>query len=111
MGAAGVGHVLLELIDVSVRTENGSISGIEPLKEPVTEGNGRLRVVASDKQGRAPDVAESSLYVEVGIKRERIFYRGAALVIEEFYGEIGIDRALIGIRGWSGDLVAACPEE
>src|SRR6266404_1048180 len=32
MGAARVGHVLFELVDVSVRTEDGSIRGIEALK-------------------------------------------------------------------------------
>src|SRR6266446_2778561 len=32
MGAARVGHVLFELVDVSIRTEDGSIRGIETLK-------------------------------------------------------------------------------
>ena len=32
MGAARVGHVLFELVDASIRTEDGSIRGIETLK-------------------------------------------------------------------------------
>src|SRR5258708_36941178 len=58
MRAVRVGHVVFELIDVAIGTEDGSVDGIEALKETVAEGNGRLIVVAGDEKRRAADITE-----------------------------------------------------
>ena len=111
MRAVRVGHVVFELVDVAIGTEDGSVGGIEALKETVAEGNGRLIVVAGDEKRRAADITDSHLIAEVWREDARIFYRGIALMIEELHAKIRINRGLIGVRDWPGDLIAAEAQE
>src|SRR4029077_6115252 len=107
MRPARESHVFLELIDVSIRTENRSVGGIESLKEPVAKGNPWLRFVAGDKNRRAANVPERRLRTKVRRNCARISHRRTALMVEELHAEIRINRRLIGIRGWPSNLVAA----
>src|SRR5258708_1206050 len=111
MGAARIDHILLELEDVSIGTENRSVGGIEAFKQPIAEGDCGLRLVAGDERRCAPNVAQSNLTAEVRSGRARIFYCGISLVIEELHAKIGIKRGLLRVCGWPGDLIAAETQE
>src|SRR5260370_7718627 len=73
MGAARIDHILLELEDVSIGTENRSVGGIEAFKQPIAEGDCGLRLVAGDEQRCASNVAQSNLIAEVRSGRAQIF--------------------------------------
>src|SRR5260370_11196501 len=111
MRAVRVDHVVFELVDVPVGTEDGPVSGIETFKQTVAEGKGWLSVVAGDEKRRAADVAESRLIAEVWREGARIFYGSIALVIEELHAKIGINRGLVGVGDRSGNLIAAEAQE
>src|ERR1043165_5880484 len=51
-------HVLFELVEIPVRSENRSTRRVVALKKPVAEGNCRLRVIGRGKKRRAPDVTQ-----------------------------------------------------
>ena len=107
MRAVRVDHVVFELVDVPVGTEDGPVGGIETFKKTVAEGKGWLSVVAGDEKRRAADVTQIRLIAEVWREGARIFYGGIALVIEELHAKIGIDRGLIGVGDRAGNLIAA----
>ena len=107
MRASPIDQVVFELVDIPIGTEDGSVGRIEALKKTITEGHGRLGMVAGDENRRAANIAQSRLIAEVRSGGARIFYRGIALMIEEFHPKIRIHRGLIGVRGWPGDLIAA----
>src|SRR5437016_12245038 len=91
MRAARVDHVVFELVDVPVRTKDGSVGSIEALKKTVAKGNRRLRVVAGDEKRRAANVAQRRLIAEVWSGSARVFYRGITLMVEESHPKIRMD--------------------
>src|SRR5579859_5114076 len=69
-----VGHVLPELVDVSIRTEDRSVCGIKALKKAVAKTDGRLRLIAGEEQRRATSVGERCLVVELRRRSARKLY-------------------------------------
>src|SRR5258708_3292485 len=67
--------------------------------------------VSRDEQWRAANKAESRLKAEARSGSARISCGEIALMIEEFHPEIRINRSLIGVGGWPGDLVTAGAQE
>src|SRR4051812_32974586 len=57
--AARVGDVVLNLVDVPIRAVDGTIGGIEALKQAVTVSERWIGVIDGWENGRAADVAES----------------------------------------------------
>src|SRR5438309_7568583 len=55
MRAAPVNHVLLELIDVSIGTEYGSVGGIETLEQSIAKRNRGLCLIAGEEKRSAPN--------------------------------------------------------
>ncbi len=56
-----VAHVVLELVEIAVRSENRTAGRVESQKKPVAESHGRLGVIDGGKKGRAANVAERSV--------------------------------------------------
>src|SRR5882762_3939335 len=111
MSAVRIDHILLELEDIPVGTEDGPVGGIEALKQTVAKANRWLRLVAGDEQRRASNVAQSDQIAEVRCGRARIFYCRISLVIEKLHAKVRIKQGLIRVRGWPGNLVAAETQE
>ena len=65
MVAADSSHVLLELVEIRVRAENGTRRRIERLKKPVTEANSRLGMIAGGKKRGTSDISQGSLRNEM----------------------------------------------
>src|SRR5580765_4098151 len=63
-------------------------------------------IAGREKWGTA-DVSKRSFRNQAGRNRARVFHSRIALMIEEPYGEAGIERNLIGIRFRPSDLVQA----
>ena len=112
MGSARVRHIVLQLVDVSIRSEDRPVRRIEILKETVRERNRRLRVIRGGKKGRAADISQRSHKCQMRSDCPRITKRRIALMIKKVDAEVGIDRRLVGIRRRSSDLVQTeSPEE
>src|SRR5437899_3365699 len=90
-------HVLSELVEIAIRSEDRAARRIKTLKESVAEGDRRLRMVDRGKEWRAANVPQGSIGDEVRCNGPRIFHPSTALVIEEPYLEAGINGRLIGI--------------
>ena len=104
-----VAHVVLELVEIAVRSENRTAGRVEGQKKAVAESHGRLGVVDGGEKGRAANVAERSVRNKVRRNGARIFHAGVALVIEKLYRKAGINRRLVGIGQRPGHLVEAEP--
>src|SRR5438309_6620389 len=106
-----VNHVLLELIDVSIGTEYGSVGGIETLEQSIAKRNRGLCLIAGEEKRSAPNVANSRLIAEAWSRRAGIYYCRVSLVIEELHAKVRIQHGLIRVRCRPGDLVAACTQK
>src|SRR5258708_28192921 len=111
MSAVRIDHILLELEDIPVGTEDRPVRGIEALKQTVAKANRWLRLIAGDEERRASNVAQSDQIAEVRCRRARILYCRISLVIEKLHAKVRIKRGLIRVRGWPGNLVAAETQE
>src|ERR1700726_3863821 len=92
-----VDHIVFQLIDISVRTKDGTVGGIETFEKTVTECQRWLRMVGRRKNGRAANVSQCNRKVQVRRNRSRIPQGGAALVIEKLHTEARVDRRLVRI--------------
>ena len=107
MRAAGIEHVVFELVDIAVGTEDGAVGGIEGREKSIAVTDGGLDVIGRREKWRGANVSERGCKTQVRRKRSGIFDGGVALVIEELYAESGIDGGLIGIGDRAIDLVQA----
>src|SRR5712672_2147027 len=102
---ARIDGVVFQLVDISVRTKDGTVGGIEALEKSVAEADCRLGVIDGWKNGRATNVAERDRKTETRRYRSRIFQRGAALMIEKLHAESRVDGRLVGISGRAAHLI------
>src|SRR5579859_3905499 len=107
MRLVNVAHVLLELIKIAVRTENGTAGLVVALKQSVAEANTWLLMIRRRKKRRAANVSQRSIRSESRGKCARIFHTRAALVIEELHSKRRINRRLVGIGDWPRHLIQA----
>src|SRR5712675_30126 len=102
---ACIDGVVFQLVDISVRTKDGTIGGIEALEKAVAEADCRLGAVDGGKNRRAANVAQCECKTEAWRYCSLVLYRGVALMIEKPHAESGIDGRLVGIGGRAAHLV------
>src|SRR6266436_5559075 len=102
---ARIDGVVFQLVDISVRTKDGTVCGIETLEKSVAEADCRLGVIDGGKNGRAANVTQLHRKTQPRRYRSRVFHRCTALMIEKLHAESRVDGRLVGIGGRAAYLV------
>src|SRR5882757_8586045 len=105
--SVNVSHVVLQLIDVAVRSEKRSVRRIERLKKSVAKRERHIGVICGGENRCAAHEAEGSHKAEVWCDRARVAQRRAALMVEEIYAECRVNRRLVRICRRPAHLVEA----
>src|SRR5882724_10817836 len=105
--SVNVSHVVLQLIDVAVRSENRSVRRIERLKKSVAKRERHIGVICGGENRCTPNEAEGSHKAEIRRYRARVADRRAALMVEEIYAECRVNCRLVRVRRRPAHLVEA----
>ena len=102
-----VSHVVLQLIDVAVRSEKRSVRRIERLKKSVAKRERHIGVIRGGEDRCAANEAEGSRKAEIRRYRARVAQRRAALMVEEIHAECRVNCRLVRICRRPAHLVEA----
>src|SRR5205814_1192849 len=91
MLSANVSHIVLQLVDVAVRSENRSIRRIERLKKSVAKRERHIGVIRGGENRRTPNEAERRSETQIRRNDPRVAQRRAALMVEEIHAECRVD--------------------
>src|SRR5260370_33485572 len=80
---------------------------MESLEESVAVNQRDIAVIRRREKGSAANKSEGRSKAKMRRQRLRVANGRAALMVEELYGEAGIDGGLIWIVGWSIHLIEA----
>ena len=105
------GHVVLQLIEVGIRSEDRACRSAVGGEQTIAEQNRWLGMVGGGKERRAPYVSDGRLKTQMRTDRARVGHAHVALVIEELDGKTGVNRSLIGIRDRPRHLVQTEPRQ